>query len=199
MSKTKLDTEVRQEQIAEAALMLVHSHGIKALSIARIAMSVGLTPSALYRHFKDKSAILDAVLAQIRVQLFGLVDSVCAEHEAPLDRLQNLLRRHIVFVQQFQALPRILFSDQVYTGNPARKARIHATIMEYLGRIAAIVRDGQQDGSIRADIDAGTVSVMFLGLFQPTAMLWFLSDGGFDVTKHVDRAWRIFLEGIRPK
>lgn len=199
MPSPKLDTEIRQEQIAEAALMLVHSQGLKALSISRIAMSVGLTPSALYRHFKDKAAILDAVLMQLREKLFGLVDSVCEEHKTPLDRLHHLLRRHIMLVQQFQALPRILFSDQVYTGNPLRKARIHDTVTEYLGRIAAIVKDGQKDGSIRPDLDPGTVSVMFLGLFQPTAMLWFLSDGGFDVTKHVDRAWRVFLDGIRPK
>ena len=55
------------------------------------------------------------------------------------------------------------------------------------------------EASIRPVLGRGTFWVVFLGRFQPATMLWFLSDGGFDVTKHIDRAWRVFLDGIRPK
>ena len=43
----------------------------------------------------------------------------------------------------------------------------------------------------------GTVSVMFLGLIQPAALLWHLSEGGFDVTQHVDGAWNLLSETLR--
>ncbi len=196
MPAAKLDTEVRQEQIAEAALTLVQSQGLKGLSIERIALSIGLAPSALYRHFKDKASILDAVIELLRKKLLDLVAAECSDGRAPLERLNRLFRRHVMLVQQFHAMPRILFSDQVYIGDPARKALLYRTIQEYLSRVADIIREGQDGGSIRRDLDAETVAVMFLGLFQPTAMLWFMSDGGFDVTKHMDRAWRIFVGAI---
>jgi len=41
------------------------------------------------------------------------------------------------------------------------------------------------------------LSVMFLGLVQPAAILWHVSDGGFDVTRQADRAWRVFREVIQ--
>ena len=197
MSTSKLDTGIRQEQIAEAALTLVQSHGLRGLSIERIALSVGLAPSALYRHFKDKASILDAVIELLGKKLMDIVDSVGVDGRDPLERLSGLFRRHVMLVQQFHAMPRILFSDQVYVGDPARKARLYGMIQAYLKRVAGIVRQGQTGGSIRADLDPDTVAIMFLGLFQPTAMLWFMSDGGFDVTKHMDRAWRVFAGAIR--
>ncbi|MBI2220156.1 MAG: helix-turn-helix transcriptional regulator [Acidobacteria bacterium] len=50
----KLDTEIRQEQIAQAALAVVARHGIRRLSIASVARRVGIVPSAPYRHFENK-------------------------------------------------------------------------------------------------------------------------------------------------
>ena len=41
----KLGTEIRQEQIAEAALELVASQGVRRLSVAAVARRVGLVPS----------------------------------------------------------------------------------------------------------------------------------------------------------
>jgi hypothetical protein len=38
---------------------------------------------------------------------------------------------------------------------------------------------------------------MFIGLFAPLVMLWHLSDGGFKVTRHAERAWKVFSAGIR--
>jgi hypothetical protein len=73
------------------------------------------------------------------------------------------------------------------------------TIQAYLDQVAAIVRHGQSDGCIRKDLDAATVSVMFLGLIQPAAILSHMSEGAFDVTGHTERAWAIFVEAIRAR
>ncbi len=38
---------------------------------------------------------------------------------------------------------------------------------------------------------------MFIGLFQPAAFLWSLSDGGFDVTRQARDAWPVFRDALR--
>lgn len=77
MSTEKLDTEVRQDQIAQAALSLVASHGLKGLSMTRVARRVGIVPSAIYRHFKDKDAVLNAAIGYIQKGLLDNVTVVC--------------------------------------------------------------------------------------------------------------------------
>ncbi len=198
MSARKLDTEIRRDQIAEAALQVIQTQGFKGFNMENIAGQVGLVPSAIYRHFKGKGAVLDAVLDLIQERLQAIVAEARAAETLPLDRLKSLLRRHVMLAQHTQAIPRVLFSDQVYFGNPVRKAKMFGILRGYLDAVAAIVRDGQQDGSIRSDLSADTLAAVFFGLFQPAALLWHMSDGGFDMIKHIDRAWRVFCDGACP-
>ncbi len=194
----KIQTRIRREQIAEAGLHVVQLHGLRGLNMERIARRVGIVPSALYRHFRGKGAVMDAMLDLIRVKLEELVAGVEAEAGRPLDRMRTLLGRHLALVQHFQAIPRLLFSDEVCVGNPARKARLYETFTMYLDAVAGFVREAQDAGDIRDDVAAETVAVMFLGLFQPAAILMFMSDGGFDATRHLERAWDAFYAGVAP-
>ena len=39
---------------------------------------------------------------------------------------------------------------------------------------------------------------MFIGLFQPSAMLWHLSGSQFDMIRQVDATWRVFSRALTP-
>jgi hypothetical protein len=105
--------------------------------------------------------------------------------------------RHLAMVRDNAALPRIVFSEDVYAGRPARRARMFAGIRAYLDDVAAIVQQGQTDGQIRPDVDPQTVATLFLGLIQPGAILWHMSNGTFDVTRHAEHGWRLLSDTLR--
>jgi len=199
MSAEKLNTEIRREQIVQAALSLIASKGLRRLSVAGVARRVGLVPSAFYRHFKSKEEVIDAALDLIRDRLLGNVKAAREESVDPLGSIRRLLMRHVQLIMEFQAIPLILFSEEVYSGHRERKAKLYKIIKEYLDRVNDIVRQGQQDYQIRQDIAPGTLSVMFLGMFQPSVFLWHLTDGSFDIIKQTERTWQIFSEAIRMK
>lgn len=196
MATEKLETSVRQEQIARAALGLVMSGGIRSLSIAAVARRVGISPSAIYRHFPSKDALIDAILAHLRTRILGNIEAACAESAEPLEIIRRALQRQIEMIRENQAIPRILFSEEIDAGHPERKALIHSTITQYLRRLEEVVRLGQTQGSIRRDVDPAAVSVMFLGIFQPVGILWYLSDGRFDATRQARLAWEILRGAI---
>lgn len=49
-----METELRREQIGQAAMDIVAIHGVRGLTNKRVAKVVGIVPSALYKHFKSK-------------------------------------------------------------------------------------------------------------------------------------------------
>ncbi|MEW6440889.1 MAG: TetR/AcrR family transcriptional regulator [bacterium] len=197
MSLEKLDTEVRKQQIAKAALDLVTAKGTRALNISEIAKRVGVVPSAIYRHFGSKDQILDAMLDLIRENLLANVRTVCTETSDPIERLHRLLVRHVGLIVENRAIPRIIFSEDVYGGEPERRAKVYEMIRTYLERIGQIVREGQAAARLRPGIEPSTAALMFLGMIQPAAILWHVSDGAFDVARHAEAAWKVFLSTIR--
>ena len=196
MSARKTDTEQRQEQITQAALDLINDKGVSGLSIAGIARRVGIVPSALYRHFSSKDAVIDAVLDLIRQRLLDNVAHVRQQTNVPLEQLRLLLIRHAFLLDENRAIPSVVFSEAVYTGAPERKTRVAGIITDYLKEIQAIIALGQQDGSIHKKIEPATAAVLFMGMILPAAILSNLSEGLFDVTAHVKNAWPAFVRSV---
>ena len=95
----KTRTAIRQEQIAQAALALVARDGLKTLNIASLAKEVGVVPSAIYRHYRGKDAVLEVVLDLISQRLLENVEVVRRETPDPLERLHRLLERHVQLVE----------------------------------------------------------------------------------------------------
>lgn len=197
MGIVRLRKGIRREQIAQAALSLVACKGFNGLNMAGLARQVGLGTSSLYRHFESKEQVLDAVLDLLQKRLLGSVQTAVRGISNPLEQLRRLLAMHIRLILEYQALPRLFFSGDLHAGHPERKTRLYGIVQSYLAEVAEIVRQGQKRGVIRPNLDADAVSVVFLGLIQPTAILWHLSDGEFDVGKQVERAWPLFYDAIK--
>lgn len=199
MGISKMETALRQEQIAQAALNIVSSSGLNSLSIAAIADRIGIVPSAIYRHFKGKEEVLDAVLDLVRDMLMKNVAAIYEETNDPVERLKRLLMRHINMIKKNKGIPRIIFTEDLYKTKPERKQKVYDNLKSYLTKVSEIIRQGQEEGQIRKDVEPMTLSVMFLGLIQPSAIMWHLSDGEFDAEKQAKKAWQVFESEIRAR
>lgn len=196
-AKTK--TDIRQEQIASAALELIGAGGLSSLSIAAIAERVGIVPSAVYRHYKKKEEVLDAVLELLRSRLLANAEAVRAETPDALERLRLLLVRHMTMLIDNPAFPHVIFAHFSHDDDELRRAALRNTMHAYLDEVTRIIEQGQAAGAIRGDIPPRTAAVMFIGLILPAAMLHRLSGGEFDAAGHVDTAWPVFLRGVEEK
>jgi len=193
----KKGTEIRREEIAMAALSLVAHQGVKSMTIERISRVVGIVPSAIYRHFSNKAEILKAVLDIIGERMKNNAVEVNKENNNSLEAIRKLLMRQVQLVMEFTAIPQILFSEEVYRENQELKMTLHNMIKNFLHALTEIVERGQQEGKIRKDMEAQRIAIMFLGLFQPSAFLYHLSDGRFDIIKQVDMTWKMFSKAIK--
>jgi AcrR family transcriptional regulator len=196
MGTPKKESVVRRRQIAQAALALVARQGFPGLTMAGIADQIGLVPSALYRHFKSKDEVIDAILELVREQLLENVQLARGETADPLARLHRLLQRHLDFIGAHPGILPVVFSQEVMGGPPPRRSQVYGLIKAYLEEVANLVGQGQGQGIIRAELAPEAVAVAFLGLIQPAAILWHLSGGEFPVWAEVEKMWQIFAAGI---
>ncbi|MDD4180719.1 MAG: TetR/AcrR family transcriptional regulator [Victivallaceae bacterium] len=198
MRAEKTDTETRRGQITEAAIALISDGGINNLNIAGIAEKIGIVPSAVYRHFKNKEEILGATLLLVREQLLNNVAKVEAEADGALARLRLLLELHANLLKRNPVFPHIVFAHFSQSDDTKRWSNLDSTINAYLQGIARVVKQGQQMGEIRSEIPAHNIAMMFIGLVLPIAMLHRPSDEKLDILQHLDVAWQVFVRGLEP-
>jgi TetR/AcrR family tetracycline transcriptional repressor len=71
LSKTEPSKSERlsRDAITTSALALADAEGIEAVTIRRLAKDHGVTPMALYWHFKDKDLLLDGIVERLLTEL----------------------------------------------------------------------------------------------------------------------------------
>ena len=78
-----------------------------------------------------------------------------------------------------------------------KQRQVYGIIPDVMRNMSVVVTEGQNKGTIRRDLPAENIAVSFLGMIQPAAIIWNLSDGEFDLTRHSKNAWTLFLDAIR--
>ena len=97
-------TRLSRERIVEASFGLLESEGWEALSMRRLAQELDVWPMAVYRYFRDKDELVDALVDHVvqtielpgagggwREQVGGLLDTA----RATLERLPPELRTRL--------------------------------------------------------------------------------------------------------
>src|SRR5512138_400052 len=92
VAKKRENTDVRQQQIIDAAGRLIFKYGSEHLTVKRIAAEVGITEAAIYRHFKSKKSILSFLLSHIeRVLLSDISPESAANEPVTLEAIERIL------------------------------------------------------------------------------------------------------------
>ena len=193
---SRMDTATRKRQIAEAALAVVAEHGVGGMTVARVARLIGLVPSAIYRHFADRTAIVDAVMDLLRERSLANVTAARTLSDNPLAVLRLILMRQVGLVTELRSMPRILFSDEVYGGGPERRAAFRDTLLPFITEVAQLITEAQRAGMVRDAVVPMQAALHFMGLYVPLMVLSHTSEGLIDVMAYADANWRVFERGL---
>ena len=194
MRAKKVSTDVRQGQISQAALKIIGEKGLGHLSISAIAKEVGITASNIYRHYKNKDDVLDAVLKVLHFRLLDNVSQSLAESDSGMSQLESILMRHAQMITDNPAILLLMATGGHYGKNEA----IQSIVGAYRAALASVVLKAQSEGNIDAGQPVQTVVIMFLGLLLPGAILVNIGDKDFDMMGHVKTAWPLFKQGLKP-
>ncbi|MBL9088559.1 MAG: TetR/AcrR family transcriptional regulator [Planctomycetia bacterium] len=198
MAAPKQSTEIRRAQILRAASDIVAREGVAALEVSAIARRCGLVPSALYRHVRSKDDVLDALVGTLGARLRENVASARSTSSRAIERLGRLFDLHLDMARGRAPIPRLVFSEEVLGGPPARRRKVLDALSSYLAAVAKLVEEGVRAGDVRADADPAAVAGLFLGAVQHTAVLALMGGAAFNRAAHAARVRRTLLALLSP-
>ncbi|MCC6874694.1 MAG: TetR/AcrR family transcriptional regulator [Sandaracinaceae bacterium] len=168
MGDKRRTSEVRQVELTDAALHILATRGIAALSTRSLAEHVGLSSGAIFRHFASLDALLDAVVARVE----RVLESTYPPPELPpRERLERFIEARSTAVGNQVGILRLVLSEQFLLSLPASgSARLSACVRETRDYVRDCVREGQEAGELRADIEANALAVVVMGTIQMLAL-----------------------------
>jgi AcrR family transcriptional regulator len=171
----------RQLQIVDTAVDLIAEGGIQQLTMKNLSVRIGISEPAIYRHFENKTAILEAIQARFKEEKHALFSEIRACDMAAIEKIMKVIESHFSSFSKKPATAAVIFSEDIFQ-NEQRIAKMVAGIME-LSRNALlqIVSEGQSNKTIRSDIPSEHLVTLIMGSLRLIVKKWNFSNHAFDL------------------
>lgn len=147
MNHIKREVPTR-DRLLETGRKIFSAKGFDASSVREITALAGANLGAVTYHFGSKTAFYEAVLASLLVPFRECVAAAAQREGAPLARIAGVVRDVFGYLYEHPELPRIMVQE-IASGRRVPPSVIE-TLMANHGHIAALIAEGQRDGSVRS-------------------------------------------------
>ncbi len=170
MRRTKEEAQVTRQHLLEATIKIMSLKGYAGTRLEDVAEEAGVTRGAIYWHFGNKKELMIALLKERIDPYFKIIEDMTKKDMPAVKKLYSMM------VQLFKKME----SDQFFT------AHQRFGLIEYASRddfceakkcinergekvfyaLSGMIKDGQEEGNIRKDVDPEAVALNILIFFK---------------------------------
>ncbi|MBC8328352.1 MAG: TetR/AcrR family transcriptional regulator [Planctomycetes bacterium] len=163
-SRTRLPTAERQRQIAEAALRIIATRGVRQLTAVALAAEVGIADGTIFRHFKSMEEVVEAAIDRFET---ALASTFPPEEGEALDRLGAFLVNRLKLVRQKPELMMLVFSGRLAeAGGEAGAVRVGKIVARSVHFLRDCLAEAQRRGEVSQDTPVMLLVWMVIGVIR---------------------------------
>jgi len=179
----------RRKQIAASAARLIVDLGGEHVTIKNIALGIGLSEAAIYRHFPNKRAIYSFLIEYAGKMLAE--DLTYAEKRrarGPVNpdfivesHLSNVIKRRGIFFQ--------VFTEVISMGDSQLNKEAFNAISNYIACVTRLIEMSATSRYFKRGGDPSSSAFIFYSLLQFLINTWILSGYSFDLKNRFNHVW----------
>jgi TetR/AcrR family transcriptional regulator, fatty acid metabolism regulator protein len=156
----------KRRAILHAAVRVFADKGYQGCRIADVARAAHVAYGLVYHYFRNKDELLESVFAE---QWAILINAIQAIDEGPgtaADKLAGIYGFVFDVYRTAPAAVRVLILEVTRTPHALRAGSTRETFEEAVQLVADVVRQGQQRGELRGDLDPVLAATAILGALE---------------------------------
>jgi AcrR family transcriptional regulator len=191
---TRKSTEIRQEQIKQAALEIIFTDGLKNLSTRNLAKHIGMSEGAIFRHFPSKQDIILSIIKDVQDEFIGSLRTIANSGSDPEKRLTEFLCKTVEYMMEKKGITMLLFSEASHNNDAVLKSNLEQIFNTQKKLASKIILDGIALGKWDESIDVENVTTLYMGIPVSLNIDLVLSGGKFNSDNFCSRMIRLLLK-----
>jgi AcrR family transcriptional regulator len=193
------DSDRQRQSVNRLAEGIFAKRGYRGTTMREVAAKAGCSVGQIYKLHPNKLELYRAIIDSKAAILGTSVQQTLDSAASPEERLRRMVLVLLGFFQEHVTFFRILALETgplFVRGNRHFLDRVDHWRVEILGRTTEAIRQGQQEGAFRPELDAQLTAVSLFGILKGHTAEWILHMDGL----LVDRAESIldlFFAGVR--
>ncbi|GAB4350601.1 MAG: hypothetical protein Kow0099_34250 [Candidatus Abyssubacteria bacterium] len=164
-----------RESILESATKVFAKTGFYKAKASEIAAKANIAVGTIYNYFKSKDDILIAIFNERIGELNRSAREAIRRVDSSEEKLALLIDSAFSMMENDRGLAEVVTIELRQSSKFFSSSAI-SSVIEFLDIVTEVIKEGQQKGVYRVDIDARMVALTALGAFENLLHIWVLSD-----------------------
>ena len=159
-----------QLRILKAVATLLENPATK-LTVQRIATEIHVTDGAIYRHYKSKDEIFEAIAGYMEANLLGPLNTAPKQTDYTPKRLELVFEQHMAFLEGHPGLARLLLGGGSTEAAPLAE-RLKLLNAKVRAQLVQLLKLGEAQGVLANDVSPEQATEMCFGLLVGSAVCY---------------------------
>jgi AcrR family transcriptional regulator len=190
-------TEVRQEQIKKAVLHIIAEKGLHSLSTRNLALEVGISEGAIFKHFASKRDIILGIMHDVQIDLMLELRTITLSASTAEEKMLRFLCKHVRYLIENNGITILLFSEAAHLNDKALKQNLNNIISEQKSLIAKIITDGIAEGTFDKTLPIDDLASIYMGIPITLSIELVLNPGKIVIDDFCKRMFGIIMKVLK--
>lgn len=182
-----------RDDVIARAVAAFNDHGYEATSMGLLAKSLGVSKSALYHHVSSKEEILVEATDRALRGLGAVIDMATMTRGPAIEQLEAMVEGSVRVLCENPECVTLLLRLR---GNTDVELELLHRRRALTRQSEEVVRRAQEEGSVRTDLDAGSISRLMFGMIN-SIVEWYRPGGPHGPEELAKTVPAIIFDGVR--
>ncbi|SEM29336.1 transcriptional regulator, TetR family [Syntrophus gentianae] len=196
MVKQHKKKDLRRKQIIEAAIEVFGNNSFKEASISEIAQRAKIAEGTIYQYFKNKEDLFFSIPAEMIEEFWDELDLHLQGIHDSFNKMSKFVWFYLYHFKMNPAYARSMMLEMRVSKNFS-KSKTHDKVVWIYERVLEIIKEGQEEGLIRKDVEGYAIREMLMGMLEARLTRWLLKDEKFDLMENYGEICDLIFNGIK--
>lgn len=189
----------RRESIIVSTIETLNAVGLQNLSTKLIAKREGVSEGTLFRHFKNKTEIMLAVVDHFSQYDDAIIETCRRKNLSPWEAIRYFYN---AYAEYYQNYPEITVVVQAYDSlmcDAELVEKIRAIIYKRSDFVVNTIKEAQKNKIIRPDLEAQLIEDILSGGSKEICLKWRMEKFDFSIKEKTSEMVDVILNGFLEK
>ena len=185
----------KKHSILQAGIEVFSKGGFRDSSISEIAKRANVAEGTIYQYYKNKEDLFFSIPIQKTIEFSEELDLHLQGITGTFNQIRKFIWYYLYFFKTNPEYGRILMLE-MRVSRSFVKTKTYNFLKKSISRILEIIREGQNDGTIRKDVNLYILRQLVLGILEHVVTRWLLQAGKYDLMEYYEDITKLIIDGI---
>ena len=190
--------KAKKKKIMDMAMKVFGEKGFKDATISQIASSAGVGDATIYEHFKNKETLLQSIPSEFTDLLIDDFNHHLLGIKGTFNKLRKFVWWWLDYMEKNPGYGTITLLE-LKTSRNFLKTKGYQKAREFYNLLTVILQEGQDDGSIKKEINIYLARSIIIGALEHNIIRWLLKDRKYSLIAYADELVEFFINMLKPE